>query len=61
MAATLLIAPIAVLGTKPARGAAIASGLVLQRRFEQAAEDGEVPLWVRIGMHWGGPRLAVKT
>jgi adenylate cyclase len=36
-------------------GSAIASGLVLQRRFEQAADDGEVPLWVRIGMHWGRP------
>jgi adenylate cyclase len=38
-----------------AASSAIASGLVLQRRFEQAAEDGEFPLWVRIGMHWGRP------
>lgn len=36
-------------------GSAIASGLVLQQRFEQAAEDGALPLWVRIGMHWGRP------
>lgn len=38
-----------------AAGSAIATGLVLQQRFEQAAEDGELPLWVRIGMHWGRP------
>ena len=34
---------------------AIATGLLLQQRFEQAAEDGDLPLWVRIGMHWGRP------
>lgn len=34
---------------------AIATGLALQQRFEEAAEDGALPLWVRIGMHWGRP------
>jgi adenylate cyclase len=36
-------------------GSAIVAGLALQQRFEQAAEEGALPLWVRIGMHWGRP------
>jgi adenylate cyclase len=35
--------------------AAIECCLRLQRGFESAG-DGDVPLWVRIGMHWGCPR-----
>ena len=38
-----------------AAASAIGTGLVLQQRFEQAAEAGDLPLWVRIGMHWGRP------
>jgi adenylate cyclase len=38
-----------------AAASAIATGLMLQQRFEAAAEDGALPLWVRIGMHWGRP------
>ncbi|HSO95514.1 MAG TPA: adenylate/guanylate cyclase domain-containing protein [Acidimicrobiia bacterium] len=38
-----------------AAASAIGTGLVLQQRFEQAAEDGALALWVRIGMHWGRP------
>jgi len=38
-----------------AAASAIATGLRLQQRFEEAAEDGALPLWVRIGMHWGRP------
>ncbi len=34
---------------------AVLTALVLQRHFN-AASVGEMPLWVRIGMHWGTPR-----
>jgi len=34
--------------------AAIETCLQLQRDFE--ATEGDVPLWVRIGIHWGCPR-----
>lgn len=33
--------------------AAIETGLRLQERFEEAAWDGDTPLWVRIGLHSG--------
>jgi len=36
-------------------GAAIATCLGLQHAFENESE-GDLPLWVRIGMHWGCPR-----
>jgi adenylate cyclase len=36
-------------------GAAIVTALALQRAFEQES-DGDLPMWVRIGMHWGCPR-----
>ena len=35
--------------------AAIATCLSLQRAFENESE-GDMPMWVRIGMHWGCPR-----
>ena len=35
--------------------AAIETSLALQRDLEAA--DDEVPLWVRIGIHWGCPRV----
>jgi adenylate cyclase len=34
--------------------AAIETSLRLQRSFDES--DGGVPLWVRIGLHWGAPR-----
>jgi adenylate cyclase len=36
-------------------GAAILTCLVLQHAFEDES-DGDMPMWVRIGMHWGCPR-----
>jgi adenylate cyclase len=36
-------------------GSAIATCLDLQRAFEDES-DGDMPMWVRIGMHWGCPR-----
>ena len=35
--------------------AAIQTSLALQRAFETAGEE-EIPLWVRMGLHWGCPR-----
>jgi adenylate cyclase len=35
--------------------AAILTCLVLQQAFENES-DGDMPMWVRIGMHWGCPR-----
>jgi adenylate cyclase len=35
--------------------AAIATCLLLQHAFENESE-GDMPMWVRIGMHWGCPR-----
>ena len=35
---------------------AIVTCLGLQRAFEDESE-GDVPMWVRIGMHWGCPRV----
>jgi adenylate cyclase len=35
--------------------AAIVTALALQRAFEKES-DGDLPMWVRIGMHWGCPR-----
>lgn len=35
--------------------AAVATGVLLLQRFERAAEQGDLSLWVRIGMHWGRP------
>jgi adenylate cyclase len=34
---------------------AIVTALALQRAFEKES-DGDLPMWVRIGMHWGCPR-----
>jgi adenylate cyclase len=34
---------------------AIETCLALQRAFDDAGED-EIPLWVRMGLHWGCPR-----
>jgi adenylate cyclase len=36
--------------------AAIVTTLALQDAFEKESE-GELPMWVRIGMHWGCPRV----
>jgi adenylate cyclase len=36
-------------------GSAIGACLELLERFEQAADEDTLPLWVRIGMHWGRP------
>ena len=36
-------------------GSAILTMLALQRAFEEES-DGDLPMWVRIGMHWGCPR-----
>jgi adenylate cyclase len=36
-------------------GSAILTILALQRAFEEES-DGDLPMWVRIGMHWGCPR-----
>jgi adenylate cyclase len=38
----------------PEAVAALEAALVLSQRFEEEAAT-EVPLWVRIGMHWGCP------
>jgi adenylate cyclase len=35
--------------------AALSTCLALQQRFEQET-DGSMPLWVRMGLHWGCPR-----
>jgi adenylate cyclase len=35
--------------------AAIRTCLLLQQAFEEES-DGDMPMWVRIGMHWGCPR-----
>ena len=40
--------------------AAIVTTLALQEAFEKES-DGELPMWVRIGMHWGCPRCAATT
>ena len=37
--------------------AAVATSLRLQRRFEEASNAMETPLWVRIGIHWGRQTL----
>ena len=34
---------------------AIVTALSLQHAFEEES-DGDMPMWVRIGMHWGCPR-----
>ena len=34
---------------------AILTCLLLQQAFEDES-DGDMPMWVRIGMHWGCPR-----
>lgn len=34
---------------------ALEAALTLQERFERASFDEDIPLWVRIGMHWGRP------
>ena len=36
-------------------GSAIVTALALQQAFEEES-DGDLPMWVRIGMHWGCPR-----
>ncbi len=33
--------------------AAVRTTLALQRRFEAESAVGDLPLWVRIGLHWG--------
>ena len=35
--------------------AALLTCLTLQERFEAVAADPALPLWVRIGLHWGCP------
>lgn len=35
--------------------AAVETALLLQERFELHSADSMLPLWVRIGMHWGRP------
>jgi len=35
--------------------AAVETALLLQERFETHSADSMLPLWVRIGMHWGRP------
>lgn len=36
--------------------AAVETSLELQSRFAQQSTTGGIPLWVRIGLHWGNPR-----
>jgi adenylate cyclase len=36
---------------------AIRAGLDLQSRFEEESMESALPLWVRIGVHWGSPVL----
>jgi adenylate cyclase len=36
---------------------AVDVGLKLQCRFEDASNETDFPLWVRIGVHWGSPVL----
>src|SRR5579862_2986174 len=36
-------------------GSAIVTALGLQQAFEEES-DGDMPMWVRIGMHYGCPR-----
>lgn len=36
-------------------GAAVETARNLQQTFAAQSAHGEVPLWVRIGMHWGSP------
>jgi adenylate cyclase len=36
---------------------AVEAGLLLQCRFEAEAAESDLPLWVRIGIHWGSPVL----
>jgi adenylate cyclase len=37
----------------PDADAGLSTALGLQERFEAAAEETELPLWVRMGLHWG--------
>jgi adenylate cyclase len=37
----------------PEACAAVDSALALLARFEMASREGDAPLWVRMGMHWG--------
>jgi adenylate cyclase len=37
----------------PDADAALSTALELQERFEAAAEETDLPLWVRMGLHWG--------
>jgi adenylate cyclase len=39
----------------PDAAAALATTLALQDDFEAEAATTELPLWVRIGLHWGSP------
>ena len=39
----------------PDAGSALKTTLALQDEFEAESESSELPLWVRIGMHWGTP------
>jgi adenylate cyclase len=34
---------------------AVRTGLALQERFEEHSNTGELPLWVRVGVHFGHP------
>lgn len=34
---------------------AVRTGLALQERFEEHSNTGELPLWVRVGVHFGRP------
>jgi class 3 adenylate cyclase len=39
----------------PAAAAALTTCLDLQEAFERESENPRVPLWVRMGLHWGCP------
>src|SRR5207248_9834957 len=39
----------------PTAAASLTTCLDLQDAFERESQDGLVPLWVRIGLHWGRP------
>jgi adenylate cyclase len=39
----------------PSAGESLKACLHLQDRFERESEDPRVPLWVRMGLHWGCP------
>ena len=40
----------------PDADSALSTALALQDGFEEAAEETALPLWVRMGLHWGRRR-----